>query len=248
MPAPPLVVPNAVQIRLMYGIAGNSAFNVVHARKLGTQIVTQALANLIGSAIKTAWTTHIGPLSNSGSGLSVVGVRDLTTKDQPEYLDTGAPVAGTGSVDSLPAANALCVTLRTKLTGKSNRGRVYVGGFNETQNDPSGVAATTATAGATAYVEAISDALDANGLTLAILSRPSYSYVDNRTWTFNTGDTETDVIGRGNARDGAIEDVTLIQSRNNLWESQRRRGNGRGTAATLLRPIISLETRAANQT
>lgn len=241
MPAPPLVVPNAVQIRLMYAFAGNGAFNVLHARKLANTVITQALANIVGAAIKSAWTTRIAPLSNGGSGLMRVGLRDLTAANQPEFLDTGATAPGSGTGDILPPNNAIAVTLRTALTGKSNRGRVYIGGFNETQNDPSGLAVSTAGTAATQFIQDVSAALTAQQMTLAVLSRPAYAYVDNRTWTFNTGDTETDVIGRGNARAGGLQDVTLIQSRNANWESQRRRANGRGTTPTAFTVVSSLE-------
>lgn len=247
MPSPPLVVPNAVQIRLMYNIAGNGGFNVIHARKLGTQVISQALANLVGAALKSAWTTHIAPLAFGGSGLIRVGIRDLSAANQPEYLDTGAVAVGTSAADPLPAQNAVNVTLRTAQSGKSKRGRVYIGGFDELQNSATGTIAPAASAAATAFVNAVSDGLDANGLTLAVLSRPAYSYVDNRTWTFNDGTTETDVTGRGHARPGGLEDVTVVQSRNNEWESQRRRGNGRGTTPTSFTPLAHMELRQNNQ-
>lgn len=241
MPSPPLVVANAVQVRLMFSINNAGAFNVVHARKGGATTVTQALANAVGSAIKSAWSTNIGPLAYPGTGLIRVGVRDLTAPNQPEYLDTGAIAAGTGTGDPLPANVASCVTLRTAMTGKSKRGRVYIGGFTEAQNDAAGNTATTAANAAVSFVQAVSAALLAQGLTFAILSRPSYAYVDNRSWTLPNGETEVDVIGRGNARSGGLEDVTLIQSRNAGWESQRRRTNGRGGAPTIFSPIASLE-------
>lgn len=240
MPSPPLVVPNAVQIRLMYGIANNGAFNVIHARKLGATVITQALTNLIGSGIKAAWSARIAPLAPTLNGLIRVGVRDLSTANQPEYLDTGAVVGGTSVADALPANVASVVTLRTALTGKSKRGRVYIGGFAEDQNTSSGVAADAAATAAVAFLQDVSTALQAQQLTLGVLSRPAYSYTDNRTWTFIDGSQETDVIGRGNARPGGIEDVTLIQSRNANWESQRRRSNGRGSLPALFTPIVSM--------
>lgn len=241
MPAPPLVVPNAVQIRLMYGIAGNGAFNVIHARKLAAQVVTQALTNLIGAAIKSAWSARIAGLSNAGVGLIRVGLRDLSAPNQPEFLDTGAVVTGTGVGETLPAGVSSCVTLRTALTGKSQRGRIYIGGFTELQNTNNATMDPAAGTAATAFVQDISAALTAQQLTLGVLSRPAYAYVDNRAWTFSNGETEVDVIGRGNARPGGINDVTLIQSRNNNWESQRRRQNGRGTLPTSFSMVSSLE-------
>lgn len=240
MPNPPLVVANAVQVRLMYSMSGNGAFNVIHARKLGTQTIDQALTNTVGVAIKAAWQTHIGPLVGISTALARVGLRDLSAPNRPEFLDTGALVQGSGTGDPLPVNVACVVTLRTAGSGKSLRGRVYVGGFTEGQNDTTGSTAGTASAGSVAYLQAVSAALTASGMTLGVLSRPAYAFVDNRTWTLPAGETEVDVIGRGNARDGAINDVTLIQSRNNTWESQRRRGNGRGAAPALFTPLVSV--------
>jgi len=246
MPSPPLVVPNAVQIRLMYTLSGNSAFNVIHARKLGTQVLNQALANLIGSAIKSAWTTTLGPMMGISTGLAKVGIRDLSAANQPEYLDSGVVVTGTSIADPLPTNVASCVTLRTALSGKSMRGRVYLGGFTEAENENTATQAQTSADASTAFLEAVSDALTANGMTLGVLSRPSYSYVDNRTWTLSNGSTLVDQTGRGNARPGAINDVTLIQSRSNGWESQRRRNNPRGNAVALLSARSTREIRPAN--
>jgi hypothetical protein len=237
MPSPPLVVPNATQIRLMYSLDGVGAFNVLHARKGASQLVNQALVNLIGAAIKTAWSTFIGPHARTSAALVRVGLRDLSTANQPEFLDTGAIAGGTLTDDTLPQSNAVNVTLRTDLSGKSNRGRVYVGGFTEAANGPDGTVDPAISLAAVNFVDAVDDALVAQSMKLVVLSRPAYSYVDNRTWTFADGRTEVDVIGRGNARTWGMQDVRVIQSRDNKWESQRRRTNGRGPAPALLTAV-----------
>jgi len=237
MPSPPLVVPNAVQVRLMYALAGNGAFNVINARKAGSQVINQALVNLLGAAIKAAWTTYIAPHARNDSALIRVGLRDLSAPNQPEYLDTSAAVGGSGVGDTLPVNNAVNVTLRTAESGKSKRGRVYVGGFTEAANTALGNVDPAVSLAAVNFVDAVDDALVAQSMKMVVLSRPAYAYVDNRTWTFNDGRTEVDVIGRGNARAGSMQDVTLIQSRNDSWESQRRRTNGRGAAPTIFTPV-----------
>jgi hypothetical protein len=243
MPSPPLVVPNAVQIRLMYALGGQGAFNVLHAIKTGSQVIDQTLTNAIGAAIKSAWSARVGPLAGAGAALIRVGLRDLSSPNQPEYLDSGAQVGGSASDDMLPANNAACVTLRSAKSGKSFTGRCYIGGFSELQNSAAGATQATASSAAASFLQDVSAALTTNSMQLGVLSRPSYAYVDNRTWTFNDGTTEVDVIGRGKQRAGAITPVTLIQSRNNQWESQRRRGNGRGVLPTIFTPIVSLEAR-----
>lgn len=234
MPSPPLVVPNAVQVRILSGIAGNSAANVLHARKTAGATVGQSLAEAVGAAIKSAYTSTLGTVCHSGSGVQRVGVRDLTTANQPEYLDTGAPVGGSATGDHMPAGTSICISLVTALSGRSFRGRVYLGGFTEAANDTTGLASSTAEAAAIDYIEAIQAALTTNGLTLAVLSRPAYAYQDVRTWQLPEGGVREEVLGNGLARAGGISDVISIKSRSPQWETQRRRQNDRGNALALL--------------
>lgn len=234
MPSPPLVVTNAVQVRLLGTVAAQGSVNVLHARKGAGLVISQALANTVGAAIKAAWTTRFSTLCGSNTSLVRIGLRDLTAANQPEFLDTGGAVGGVTAGDPLPAQVAACVTLRTQFSGKSNRGRVYIGGFNETENIGAGAMSTAVAAAVVAFVGDVQAALTASTMTLAILSRPAYAFVDTRSWTLPNGTTQVDTIGRGNARPGAIEPVTIIQSRNTAWETQRRRNNGRGGLPTTL--------------
>lgn len=235
---PPLVIPNCVQIRILGNVGSNGCINVLHARKLPTLAVDQTLANSVGTAIKNAWTTNIGPLSNGNAALVRVGVRDLSNANQPEFLDTGATAVGTGTGDLMPAQVASVVTLKTALSGKSFRGRVYVWGFIETQNAAGGDAAGTVATGAVNYITAIKNGLSPLSLFLCVASRPSFGSVTTKLTTFNDGTTESEVVGRENARSGGTSDVTLIQSRNAAWETQRSRNNGRGALASLTRSVV----------
>lgn len=234
MPSPPLVVTNAVQVRLLGTYSLNGVVNVLAARKTAGTTITQTLANTVGAAIKAAWTNRIGALCGSNTSLVRVGLRDLTAANQPEFLDTGAPVSGVLASEGLPPQTALCVTLRTAKSGKSFRGRVYVWGFTENENTATGVASTAAVNAATAFITDIQSALATSQLTLAVLSRPSFAVIETKTWTLNDGTTEEKVITRSPARAGGVEPVTIIQSRNAAWETQRRRNNGRGALPTLV--------------
>lgn len=241
MPSPPLVVTNAVQIRLLGTYGSNGVANVLHARKTAGTAITQTLANTVGAAIKSAWSAQIGALTSGSTSLVRVGLRDLTAANQPEFLDTGAPAVGVVVSETLPPQTALCVTLRTQFSGKSARGRVYVYGFTEAQNDPNGQATTAAVNAATAFITGIQSALATSQLTLSVLSRPSLAFVDTRTWTLANGQTQVDTLGRGSARSGGVEPVTIIQSRNNAWETQRRRNNGRGGLPSLLNTMATFD-------
>jgi hypothetical protein len=232
MPAPPLVVPNAVQVRLIGAAAGANAINVLHGRKTSGAVVNQALANTLGAAIKSAFTSTLGTFVSTGSGLLKVGVRDLTSANQAEYLDAGASVVGTDAGDQLPASTCLCVSLGTIQAGKSFRGRVYVGGFTETNNEFGGVASAALEAATVAYLAAVQSAMRTSGLELCVLSRPAYAYQDTRTWQLPEGAERIEVLGNGKARAGGTSDVTNIKSRSAAWETMRSRGSS--IAATVL--------------
>jgi hypothetical protein len=241
MPSPPLVVTNAVQVRLLGTVAAQLSVNVLHAQKSGGLVITQALTNTVGAAIKAAWTSRFATLVTASGGLVRVGLKDLTTANQPEFLDTGGAAVGTAAGDTLPGQVAACVTLRTSNSGKSARGRVYFGGFSETENVAGAQMSAAVAAAIVAFMGDVQSALTTSTMTLGVLSRPAYAYVIEKTWTFPAGGTQTDTIGRGSARTGQILPVTIIQSRNTAWESQRRRSNGRGAPPTLFNAATTLE-------
>jgi len=234
MPSPPLVIPNAVQVRLLFNLAGSGAVNVLGAQRPAGLVIDQTITNTVGAAIKAAWSTNIGPLCIGNVALVRVGLRDLGSANRPEFLDSGAQATGTAPAgDSLPPSTAMCITLKTALSGKSFRGRVYLGGFDEAQNGASGAALQAAADAGVAFITAIGAALTASTMTLAVLSRPAFATVTNKTTTFSDGSTQVETISRTNAHPGTSQAVTLIQSRNLGWETQRRRANQRGAIPTL---------------
>jgi hypothetical protein len=238
MPVSP-VIANTVQVRLLWVLSGQGAMNVLHAIKVGSVTVNQALADTLGVAIKSAFVSNLGTQMNTSVGLVRVGVRDLSTANQAEFLDSNATSAGTGLGDSLPQQTAVCVTLRTALSGKSFRGRVYLGGFSEAENDPGGNSLQAVSTASVAFMTAVSNALIASSMNLAVASRPAEAYTITKFTQHSDGTTSTDTIGRGAARAGQSNRVTSLSVRDLRWESQRRRSNGRGAAPSLLTPSAS---------
>jgi hypothetical protein len=232
MPVSP-VIANTMEVRLLWSMSGQGAINVLHGLKVGAVTNSQTLANTLGTAIKAAFTSNLGSHCPAGAGIIRVGTRDLSTANQPEFLDTNALVSGTAVTDALPTSVAVCVTLRTALSGKSFRGRVYLGGFSEADNDPSGIGTQTLATACTSFMTAVSAAMTASSLTLAVSSRPAEAYTITKFTTHNDGTTSTRTIGRGAARSGQSNAVTSLAVRNLQWESQRRRTNGRGAPASL---------------
>ena len=77
--------------------------------------------------------------------------------------------AGTGASELMAISLAVCVTLRTADRGRSARGRKYITGFGEGNNN-NGEWSSTAAANALAYVAAIIDAIESVGWTPVIRS------------------------------------------------------------------------------
>lgn len=231
MPAPPQMIAAAVQIRIIWALPAGIAINVLGGVVASGFLVNQTLANTLGSAIKTAFTSNLGTFLNNTAGVAKVGVRDLRQLNQPEFLDTGGTVMGSAVGDLLPSQNSLAVTLRTALSGKSYRGRVYSPPLVEANNTPGGNVDTAGQAAVLAFYTAVQSALSAQNISWAVLSRPAYAYTINKVWTLGDGSTFSEVIGRGNARAGIASPITSIASRNVVWETQRRRNNGRGGTA-----------------
>jgi len=234
-------VNGAATVRLIWNLGGaEGAINVYGAVVTGALTFNQALADALGSAIKSAFTSQLAPHISGGVSLAKVGVRDLRTDNQAEFIDTGAAVVGTGTGDLLPGQVALCVTLRTALAGKSFRGRSYLPGFVEADNQASGTTGATANAAGVAFVQAIDNALKANGLALGVLSRPSERKTLVET-TFHADGTQTvRTLSNVTAKTGQVTQVTALESRTSKWETQRRRTNGRTLPpATLFGPVAS---------
>lgn len=196
-----LIVPNAAQLRILWANGGQLyAVNVLGV-VANAVAITQALTNTIGAAIKTAFTSsgYAGSCSTVIT-LANVGLRDVRTGNAPEFIDSGAAVAGTPGTQPLPPQVALCVTLRTALAGQSFRGRVYLPGYDESVNVGG---ALTGSGGAVSFVSGIQSALQANGLNLGVLSRPAPDAVPPRA--------------------GFITPVTAVILRDAVWDTQRRR-------------------------
>jgi hypothetical protein len=199
---PSLVIPNTVMVRLLWSQGTHAPINVMGALKTGTVTVNQTLANTVGSAIKSAFTSS-GQAAQVGTGTSLlnVGLRDIATANLPEFLDNGAAVPGTATGDPLPPQIAQCVTLRTASAGKSFRGRIYLPGYTEAASDTSGQVSVAARTAAAAFVNAINSALNGSAMALAVMSRPNSA-------TGKVGFSTT---------------VTLVQLRDAIWDTQRRR-------------------------
>lgn len=236
--AAPNFLPGAAWVKLYWNLSGALGINVLGMRVTGSPVFDQALANSVGADIKTAYSTHLGAHMAPSGGLTRVGIRDWRTPNQPEYRDTGAGVVGSAptATDMLPPQVALCVTFRTALTGKSQTGRSYIGGWAEGDNTSAGVQLDIAGQAAIAFFGAVQTALVGRGLTMAVISRPAEEFTIVKTTFHSNGTTTSDTLSHNKQKSGAINDVEAFESRSTQWETQRRRANGRGQVASFISP------------
>jgi len=233
--SPPLVIPNCIQVKLGTAVAGQGCYNILHFQKAGSQTIDQTVAEAVGNASHTAWLANMAPLCPNIVALGHSSVRDLTAPNLPEFIDTVAAVIGTSpTLDPLPAATALVVTIRTGSSGKSFRGRVYVTGFSEAANDGAGLATPAAGDAAVGFLSDFADAMDGLGYTLGVASRPSNASQLIRRTGMPNGDIVEEVLSTTTQKAGGITPYTSLQVRDLRWDTQRRRQNGRGGPVTFL--------------
>jgi len=205
---PALVFPNCVEVRYHWTMNGVDAYNVLHASVTGAFVANQTITNALDTAVKARLTGGgLAALLATTTSLVSVNLRDLRTANLAEFVGAGAAVPGTGAGNPLPNEVALCITLRTALAGKSFRGRVYLGGFIVGENNASGQIVAALNTNAASFILGNVGDFAAQGLTMAILSRPRPA-------------------GPGGvpaAYAGALTPVTTAVARDTLWDSQRRR-------------------------
>ena len=173
-----------VLVRLIWTKSGVAwAYNVLAAQNSAGTAVTQALANALGTTIKANFTSS-GLAANTclAVGLGNIGVRDINTPNHVEFLDVGAAVPGTAAGKLLPPQNALVVTLRTALAGRSYRGRMYIPGSGESSYTSTGGPATANLTAAQSFAQSMIAAFTAANLTFAVWSRPREASGTSPSW------------------------------------------------------------------
>lgn len=208
----PIVIPNCVAVYLAWTLPNTkTVYNVLHGTVAGGFSATSAVAEAIFTAVKgaagwTSWKANV----NSGVNFASVSLRDLRTAAQPLVTSTTGASAGTGAGTALPPGDALVVTLRTALAGRAARGRVYLCGLDSTALAAGGVAAAGTMTNAKAFVDAVSTALTASGITMS-LGNPARALYTGKTGAIHV------------ARAATTTPVTSTVVRNNIIDHQRRR-------------------------
>lgn len=159
---------NTLRITLEYTLNGNVVVNVFYLRK-NAPILSVNL-NTVAASLVSWYTTYVKPHVNSGLSLNKIILRDMTTANSAtlDYIVNPA-VVGAGVDAPLPANVAQVVTLRTGLSGRSYRGRVYMAGLGEAQVTGNDVNSTTSVGMATAWLN-LNSFVTAQGFELVIAS------------------------------------------------------------------------------
>lgn len=202
---PFIPVPGVVQLESVYSMAGQTVENVFHYQTPGP-IAAEEMMELALKWIDQ-WNTYMKPYIPTEVSLTAVKVTDLDTATSPAITaSAGLPLAGTQNGVLLPNSVSLCITKRTALRGRSQRGRIYWPGLGETNVTNNVVSA--------ALVSAIIAGLE-NMKVVPTL----------------TGNNEMVVVSRFTANapraSGIFTPVTNFTS-DGVVDSQRRRLPGRG--------------------
>ncbi len=191
---------------------GKNATNVLHGRDLGSVGVDTAFADSVNATITgdprtTAWLARV----SDAAGLLKCTARTLDIGLAPEFESTASISSGTDATPPLPEGVALCVTLKSAIAGRSGRGRVYLPGIAVDQVDAAGHCVAGATADATAFMTAVSDAFFTNGMFLTVAHRAHDAYVSPATGFTVPASPASDAI------------VSQVIVNDNVFDSQRRR-------------------------
>ena len=123
-------VPDCAKIAIVHARAGEQMVNILHATRAGQWGLTELDA--LSAAVLNQWAAGLMPYLSQSVQLLRVDARGL--RAQADVTTTAIPTTGVFGgyqASALPGNVAFCLTLSTGLTGRSNRGRIYIGGLHE---------------------------------------------------------------------------------------------------------------------
>lgn len=163
-------VPDGIKVCMRFTKAGQQVCNVFYVTTTST--VDDTFLDGLGAALKTWWTSNVGPGVSSDVALQAIELTDASVSGGLgiEYT-TGLPVSGSSSGTALPNNVTLAIKLASGLTGRSNRGRQYLIGLpaNSLDTDQNHVSSAAQSAIKGWYDSLISDIV-AYGAQLVIAS------------------------------------------------------------------------------
>ena len=191
-----------IQVVARYTLSGwDDQINVFNLQNGNVTPLPSGDATAIASAFEDWFTAHAGAVSDQYT-LAELTIRDMADASAPGYVFS-VGISGTDAAALLPPGTALVMTLNTGLSGRSFRGRVFLGGFCEDNNDVNGRLDTGAQATIEGNFGDLVAALVALDFPLSVVSK---------------------VSGGVDRPSAVVTNVATFQC-NTEWDRQKRRGS-----------------------
>lgn len=135
---PFVAIPSTVKLVIQGTAEATACLNILHYKYTGAAPASTALNTFVNawlSAHKTQWLACHG----AHYTLQAVTATDLSVGSGATYSQPVAGPSNVGTATGIPFPNnvALAVSLKTGLSGRRNRGRVFMGGLTDNQADGS---------------------------------------------------------------------------------------------------------------
>ena len=205
-----VVAPNTIKVVWHLSTHGRPQLYVTHAEYTLAGPLNPNIGETIFSTFKTSF--GVAELPNLASTFEFTGVEviDIRSANNPGVPSTSAAVVGTSVDPGLPDQISIVVTLRTSLTGRSHRGRVYTIGYTTAAVDAAGDIQPAARDTALTQVGAMKAGIAAAGGVMAIKS-PALP------------ERPAKPSGTLPAKDFEITPVTSFEVRDLVFDTNRRR-------------------------
>lgn len=194
--------PDIAEVEIRMTLQGVPVENVLHFISLTGFPYDASTIELLAENALANWSTHILPVQCTALSLQSVLAKDLSAEIAPTFEAFPlVPVTGVLTGPAMPNQNAIVLTKRSGLTGRSARGRLYHCGFTEDQVSGNFILPAYADAVNNAYADFV-QAMGDDDHQMVILSR-------------RNGGVERPA--------GIAFNLLTIGLRNNRIDSQRRR-------------------------
>lgn len=170
---PTLVIPNTLQVACSGTNLGTNWTNVYGLQVDSAFLMSDAVATEITNAFGAMYAA-LAAFFNLGWVWDEVYINDLRTLNAPSYVPSFNGVSGTNTEHALSPAIAACVSHGTGFGGRSYRGRTYLSGWTESQNDGDGTIAAAVRQNVVTLFNNLRTDLEnnvTNGAQLAVVSR-----------------------------------------------------------------------------
>jgi len=206
-----------MQVRWIWVLpTGVAAYNVTHARYTPPFPGTTTMADNLSIALQNLFTSAALPQwFPTNTTLAGVDLRDINQANQPLInRSTGAQVVGTSTSLPMPTEVAIALTLRTALTGQSNRGRIFIPGWAANAAAVGAVIAPLLMTDLATFANGLRGVYTGQGLTLVIAQPARNGYTSPTTGRVHPARSATSI------------DVANVVVRDNHFDTVRRRGLG----------------------